>query len=69
MRLIRKVVADQGSRSFADRLRVVYGGSVEAKTVRPFVEEQGVDGVLVGGASTIPAEFAAIVKTVAACHS
>ncbi len=69
MRLIRKVVADQGSRSFADRLRVVYGGSVEAKTVRPFVEEQGVDGVLVGAASTIPAEFAAIVKTVAACHS
>lgn len=68
MRLIRKVTAEQSSRRTADRLRVVYGGSVEADTVKPFAAEHGVDGVLVGAASTIPAKFAAIVKTVAACR-
>ncbi|TSC73006.1 MAG: triosephosphate isomerase (TIM) [Parcubacteria group bacterium Gr01-1014_38] len=70
MRLVRKVAADRIGSSAAERVRVLYGGSVTAKTVRPFVSEPGVDGVLVGGASTKPAEFAAIVReVVAACRS
>lgn len=70
MRLVRKIAADRLGSQAAERLRVLYGGSVTAKTVRPFVSEPGVNGVLVGGASTKPAEFAAIVREViAACRS
>lgn len=70
MRLMRKVAADHVGSRAAEQVRVLYGGSVTAKTVRPFVSEPGVDGVLVGGASTKPAEFAAIVREViAACRS
>lgn len=68
MGLIRKVVADRAGQRYAERVRVVYGGSVDAKTVRAFVEEPGVDGVLVGAASANPAEFSAIVKTVVQCR-
>lgn len=68
MGLIRKVVADRAGRRHAERVRVVYGGSVTAKTVRPFVAEPGVDGVLVGAASTKPGEFAAIVREVIAAR-
>ncbi len=69
MRLVRKVASDQVGRGYAERLRVVYGGSVQASTVRPFVSEPGTDGVLVGSASTKPREFVAIVREVLACHS
>lgn len=69
MGLIRRVAADRVGRSYAERLRVVYGGSVEASTVRPFVSEPGTDGVLVGSAATKPSEFTAIVQEVLACRS
>ena len=64
--LIRKVASDLGQRRYASQMRVLYGGSVTAKTVRPFVSEPGVDGVLVGGASTKPAEFVGIIKEILA---
>jgi triosephosphate isomerase len=67
--LIRKVASDLGERRYAQQMRVLYGGSVTAKTVRPFVSEPGVDGALIGGASTKPAEFIAIVKEILACRS
>jgi triosephosphate isomerase len=37
--------------SFERGLRVLYGGSVKADNVRPFLQQPSVDGVLVGGAS------------------
>ncbi len=49
-------------------MRVLYGGSVTSKTVGDFVSEPGVDGVLVGGASTKPGEFLTIIKEVQKCH-
>lgn len=66
MGLIRKVAADRAGRRYAERLRVVYGGSVERKTVGAFVEEPGVDGVLVGAASTNPVGLNQIVREVLA---
>jgi len=66
--LIRKLVADKGERRYAEKMRVLYGGSVTSKNVSPFVSEPGVDGVLVGGASTKPAEFSAIIKKIQECH-
>lgn len=68
MGLIRKVAADCAGRRYAERLRLVYGGSVDAKTVRSFVSEPGVDGALVGAAATNPAELARIVKEVLTCR-
>jgi triosephosphate isomerase len=69
MGLIRKVAADRAGRRYAERLRVVYGGSVDTKTARAFAAEPGVDGVLVGAASTSPVELNRIIRDVLACHS
>ena len=43
------------------RARILYGGSVSHGNVKGFLEQPGVDGVLVGGQSLDPAAFAAIV--------
>lgn len=43
-----------------DRVRVVYGGSVKPGNVEALLATEGVDGVLVGGASLHPESWAAI---------
>jgi len=42
--------------------RILYGGSVNAKNVTLFVEHDGIDGALVGGASVDKKELKAILK-------
>jgi triosephosphate isomerase len=59
---IRKVLADAASAEVADRVRILYGGSVKAGNARALMSQPDVDGALVGGASLDAAEFAAIVK-------
>ncbi|MEE2523044.1 triose-phosphate isomerase [Pseudarthrobacter sp. J75] len=46
----------------AAKIRLLYGGSVKASNVAAILGERDVDGVLVGGASLDPAEFANIVR-------
>ncbi|MGH7275238.1 MAG: triose-phosphate isomerase [Nitrospiria bacterium] len=46
-------------------VRVLYGGSITAENVSPFVAEPEVDGLLVGGASLVFEEFSEIVKCAA----
>lgn len=46
----------------AQRVRLLYGGSVKAANVASILRERDVDGVLVGGASLDVAEFANIVR-------
>lgn len=41
---------------------VLYGGSVKPGNARELMDAEGVDGVLVGGASLDPADFSAIVE-------
>lgn len=65
MLLLRKLVADQFDSDTAERVRIVYGGSVNTDTINDFMHEPGVDGVLVGSASLKPAQFAALVQAVA----
>jgi triosephosphate isomerase len=48
----------------ADSLRVLYGGSVKAENIDALMAQPDVDGVLVGGASLDPQEFARIVRFV-----
>jgi triosephosphate isomerase len=46
----------------ADDVRVLYGGSVKAANIDELMAQPDIDGVLVGGASLDPAEFARIVR-------
>lgn len=62
--LMRKLIANAFDDEAARRVRLLYGGSVTAATVGSYVREPGVDGVLVGSASTHPMEFAEIVRLV-----
>jgi triosephosphate isomerase len=46
----------------AAKTRLLYGGSVKANNAAAILQERDVDGLLVGGASLDPAEFANIVR-------
>jgi triosephosphate isomerase (TIM) len=48
----------------ADGVRILYGGSVKAATIDDLMAQPDIDGVLVGGASLDPQEFARIVRFV-----
>ena len=48
----------------ADGLRILYGGSVKAANIDVLMAQPDIDGVLVGGASLDPQEFARIVRFV-----
>jgi triosephosphate isomerase len=48
----------------ADGVRVLYGGSVKAGNIDALMAQSDIDGVLVGGASLDPQEFARIVRFV-----
>lgn len=64
--LIRKNVAVRYGSDVAERLRVIYGGSVNERNVDQFVQEPGIDGVLPGAASLQPRQFIEIAKQVEA---
>jgi triosephosphate isomerase (TIM) len=57
---VRDVVRMRGAP--ADRVRVLYGGSVKPENAAELLALPDVDGALVGGASLDPADFAAIVE-------
>jgi triosephosphate isomerase (TIM) len=58
---LRELVAERHGRALADRIRILYGGSVKADNARALLTEPDVDGALVGGASLETDSFAAIV--------
>jgi len=60
--LIRSEAAKSFSQEFADRLRILYGGSVKPENAKALMGEEEIDGALVGGASLDPKSFLAIVK-------
>ncbi|MDR2294198.1 MAG: triose-phosphate isomerase [Microbacterium sp.] len=59
---LRGVIADKLGPDAAARTRVLYGGSVKAANIASFMREPDVDGALVGGASLVVDEFAAIAR-------
>lgn len=64
MRLfITKVLSDRFGRPTATKIRIMYGGSVNAKNADELMSAGQVDGFLVGGASLKPDEFVSIIKT------
>jgi triosephosphate isomerase len=46
----------------AQSVRLQYGGSVKSSNIAEIMEQPDIDGVLVGGASLDPDEFARIVR-------
>ena len=57
---VRALVADR-SREQAERIRLLYGGSVKAENAAELLALPDLDGALVGGASLDPESFSAIV--------
>ncbi|MGB3302213.1 triose-phosphate isomerase [Gordonia sp. (in: high G+C Gram-positive bacteria)] len=55
---VRQAVGELSDKATADSLRILYGGSVNAKNVAEIVSQSDVDGALVGGASLKADEFA-----------
>lgn len=59
---IRRHVASRFGREVSERLRLLYGGSVDPENISSLIGEQEVDGVLVGGASLDPERFLQIIQ-------
>jgi triosephosphate isomerase len=60
--IIRGEAAKAFGEELAQRLRILYGGSVKPDNAKALMSEEEIDGALVGGASLDPKSFAAIVK-------
>lgn len=63
VQIIRNNIAELYGKKAAEKVRVLYGGSVVPDTSRAYLEVEGIDGVLVGGASVNYSQFAGIVDT------
>ena len=59
---IRQSLAEIAGEDIAQAARILYGGSVKAANIVEIMNESDVDGVLVGGASLDPEEFARIAR-------
>jgi triosephosphate isomerase len=60
---IRSVFAGKYGAAVADTISILYGGSVKASNAKEIFGKPDVDGGLVGGASLVAAEFAAIINS------
>lgn len=61
-RAIRNELIKIGSSEISEAARILYGGSVKSANIVDIMKQDNVDGVLVGGASLDPEEFARIAK-------
>ncbi len=59
---IRSVFAAKYGQAIADQISILYGGSVKAANAKEIFSQPDVDGGLVGGASLMATEFAAIIN-------
>ena len=60
--LIRSWLSDPSSVGVADQVRLLYGGSVTPENAGQLIEQENIDGFLVGGASLDAPSFAKIVQ-------
>lgn len=59
---IRKVLSDISTPEIANKTRIIYGGSVNERDAGEFLQNGGVDGVLVGKASLSVEKFIKIIQ-------
>lgn len=62
IRLIRKHVDALFGRKAAAKVQVLYGGSVDADNAGAYLSAEGIDGLLIGGASLKAHAFSSIIK-------
>lgn len=60
---IKSTLTKLYERKVADKVTLLYGGSVKASNAKELHQEGGMNGFLVGGASLLPAEFVEIIKS------
>ena len=60
---IRNIFREKYGDTIAESISILYGGSVKANNAKEIFDKPDVDGGLVGGASLVVADFAAIIKS------
>ncbi|OFX15145.1 MAG: triose-phosphate isomerase [Armatimonadetes bacterium RBG_16_58_9] len=60
--VIRNIVSEMYGEDAAAAVRIQYGGSVKPDNAAELLHKENIDGALVGGASLVASDFAAIVK-------
>ncbi len=64
---VRKALAKKIGRAQANKMRILYGGSVKPGNAKEFLSLPDVDGALIGGASLKVADFMAIARNAGCC--
>ncbi len=59
---IKKIISNLYDRPTAEKISILYGGSVNSQNALDFVDKTGMDGLLIGGASLNGSEFVRIVR-------
>jgi triosephosphate isomerase (TIM) len=67
-RFLRNRIAYRFGVERADECRILYGGSVKPENISALLDQEGIDGALVGGASLDPKAFASIVLATVGVH-
>jgi triosephosphate isomerase len=60
--LIREFIHSRFGANVASKVRILYGGSVKPENIKTYMEQEGIDGALVGGASLQPDSFASLTE-------
>ena len=63
--IVRKNIAEFYGEQVADKVKVLYGGSVSNDNATAYLEALGIDGLLIGGASLAVTSFWPIVEKAA----
>ncbi len=66
---VRGALAELYGAQVASRIRVLYGGSTNAKNIAEIMAQPDIDGALIGGASLQADSYAAMVRTTAATYA
>lgn len=61
---IRHMLASMYDETIANKISILYGGSVKPENTKDIISNPDVDGLLIGGASLDPNQFFSILKTV-----
>ena len=61
---IRNYIANIHGETYAESVRILYGGSVNSLNISDFIKEKDIDGALIGGASLDTAKFREIYNKV-----
>jgi len=62
--LIREILTRIFNKSLAQKVRIIYGGSVNSTNIQDFIGKAGMDGVLVGAASLRSEDFISAVEKI-----